>query len=318
MRLIALVCAVLAAISQTSAEAAERVWRMSVLALADDGSVRSVILPYLATRGFVEGRNLAVSVRIGAEEQMAELARELISDKPDVVIAISDWALHAIRAATSTIPIVASPMGADPVRVGVAKSWARPGGNITGVSLIAPELEVKRLSLLHQALPAVRRVAVLSNHRNVVEAGLLPLRKAAADAGLELVEIWAENSNDYTAAFGIMRGAGVEALVVVPTPEMNRDTEQLGELAVKAGLPAIGGHGESARRGLLIGYGPSLKELRQQVAGYVERILNGAQVGELPFQGPTRLEFVVNMRTAKALGLTIPPSLLVGADEVID
>ena len=318
MRRIALVCAVLAAISQTCAEAAERVWRMSVLALADDGSVRSVILPYLATRGFVEGRNLAVNVRIGAEEQMAELARELIGDKPDVVIAISDWALHAIRAATSTIPIVASPMGADPVRVGVAKSWARPGGNITGVSLIAPELEVKRLSLLHQALPAVRRVAVLSNHREIVEAGLLPLRKAAADAGLELVEIWAENANDYTAAFGIMRGAGVEALVVVPTPEINRDTEQLGELAVKAGLPAIGGHGESAQRGLLIGYGPSLKELRQQVAGYVERILNGAQVGELPFQGPTRLEFVVNMRTAKALGLTIPPSLLVGADEVID
>lgn len=248
MRRIALVCAVLAAISQTYAEAAERVWRISVLALADDGSVRSIILPYLATRGFVEGRNLVVNVRIGVEEQMPELARELIGDKPDVVIAISDWALHAIRAATSTIPIVASPMGGDPVRVGVAESWAHPGGNVTGVSLIAPELEVKRLSLLHGALPAVRRIAVLSNHRKVVEAGLLPLRKAAADAGLELVEIWAESPNEYAAAFDIMRGAGVEALVLVPTPEINRDTEQLGELAAKAGLPTIGGHGESAQR----------------------------------------------------------------------
>src|SRR6202165_3221248 len=137
-------------------------------------------------------------------------------------------------------------------------------------------------------------------------------------SGLELVEIWVENPNEYAAAFGVMRGAGVEALVLVPTPEINRDTEQLGELAAKPGLPTIGGHRESAQRGLLIGYGPSLRELQQQVAGYVERILNGAQAGELPFQGPTRLDFVINMRTAKTLGLTIPPSLLVGADEVIE
>jgi putative tryptophan/tyrosine transport system substrate-binding protein len=115
-----------------------------------------------------------------------------------------------------------------------------------------------------------------------------------------------------------MRSAGAEALVLVPTPEINRDTELLGALASKAGLPTIGGHRESAERGLLIGYGPSLKELRQQVASYIERILNGAQAGELPFQGPTRIDFVINMRTAKALGLTIPPSVLVGAAEVID
>jgi putative tryptophan/tyrosine transport system substrate-binding protein len=318
MRRAVLVCAVLAAISPTYAEAAERVWRMSVLTLADDGFVRSVILPYLATRGFVEGRNLVVNVRIGVEEQMPELARALVEGKPDVVIAQSDWALHAARAATSTIPIIAAPMGVDPVSAGVAQSWAHPGGNITGVSLIAPELEVKRLSLLHEALPAVHRIAVLSNHRKAVEAGFLPLRKAAAEAGLELVEIWVESPSEYAAAFGVMRGAGVEALVLVPTPEISHDTEQLGELAAKAGLPTIGGDRESAQRGLLIGYGPSLRELNQQVAGYVERIFNGAQAGELPFQGPTRFDFVINMRTAKALGLTIPLSLLVGADEVID
>jgi putative ABC transport system substrate-binding protein len=316
MRRAVLICAVLAALTSTSAVAAERVWRLSVLALADDGYVRSIILPYLATRGFVEGRNLVVNIRIGVEEQMPELARALVGDKPDVVIAISDWALHATRAATSTIPIVAAPMGVDPVRVGVAKSWAHPGGNITGVSLIAPELELKRLSLLHEALPAVHRVAVLSNHRKVVEAGLLPLRKAAAEAGLELLEIWVESPSEYATAFDAMRGYGVEALVLVPTPEINRDTEQLGDLAVKAGLPTIGGHRESAQRGLLIGYGPSLRELQQQVAGYVERILNGAQAGELPFQGPTRLDFAINMKTARALGITIPPSLLVGAEVI--
>ena len=180
MRRVVFICAVLAVLSPTYAEAAERIWRMGVLALGDNGAVRSIIMPYLATRGFVEGRNLVVDARIGVEEQMPELARTLVGDKPDVIIAISDWALHALRAATSTIPIVVAPMGGDPVRVGVAESWAHPGGNVTGVSLIAPELEIKRLSLLREALPSVRRIAVLSNHRKVVELAMLPLRKAAA------------------------------------------------------------------------------------------------------------------------------------------
>lgn len=314
MRRAVLVCAVLAAISPTYAGAAERIWHIGVLALVDDSLFRSIIQPYLATRGFVEGRNLVVSVRIGVEDQLPDLARALVGDKPDVIVATSDWALQATRTATSTIPIVAAPMGADPIRAHVAESWAHPGSNVTGVSLIAPELEVKRLSLLHEALPSVHRIAVLSNHRKVVEPGFLPLRKAAAEAGLELVEIWVESSNEYAGAFEFMRGAGVEALMIVPTPEINHDAEQLGALASKAGLPAIGGHRESAERGLLIGYGPNLRELGRQAAGYVERILNGTQAGELPFQGPTRLDFTINMRTAKALGLTLPPSILVGAD----
>jgi putative tryptophan/tyrosine transport system substrate-binding protein len=318
MRRVLLVCAMLVAISPKYADAAERIWRMGVLTLADENAVRAVILPYLAARGFVEGRNLVVDVRVGAEGQMPELARALVGDKADVIIGASDWALHAARAATTTIPIVASPIGTDPVRAGVAESWARPGGNVTGVCLIAPELEVKRLSLLREALPSVRRIAVLSNHRKVVEAGILPLRKAAAEAGLELVEIWVESPNEYAAAFDAMRAASVEALVIVPTPELYRDSEQLGELAARSGLPTVGGFREGAQKGLLIGYGPNLRELSKQAASYVERIFNGAQAGELPFQGPTRLDFAINMKTAKALGLTIPPSLLVGAHEVIE
>src|SRR5262245_15572992 len=122
-----LVCAVLAMLSPRYAEAAERVWRLGVLSLSDRGAIRSFTLPYLATRGFVEGRNLVVDVRVGTEDQMPALAQALVGDKPDVIIASSDWALHAARAATSTIPIVAAPMGEDPVRAGVAESWARPG-----------------------------------------------------------------------------------------------------------------------------------------------------------------------------------------------
>jgi putative tryptophan/tyrosine transport system substrate-binding protein len=310
--------AVLAVLSPTYAETAERTWRMGVLTPVDDSVVRSVILPYLATRDFVEGRNLVVDLRIGPAEEMPELARALVGDKPDVIVAISDWALHPARAATSIIPIVAAPIGVDPVRAGIAESWAHPGGNITGVSLIAPELEIKRLSLLHEALPSAHRIAVLSNHRKIVEAGLLPLRKAAAEAGLELVEIWVESGNEYATAFDAMRRAGAEALVIVPTPELVRDTEQLSALAAKIRLPTIGGFRETAQGGLLIGYGPSLRELGRQAAGYVERILNGAKASELPFQGPTRFDFAINMRTAKALGLTMPTSLLVAADEVIE
>ena len=309
-----LICAVLAVLSPRYAEAAERVWRLGILTLADGSVVRSIMLPYLATRGFVEGRNLVVDVREGTEEQMPALAQALVGDKADVIIATSDWALHAARAATSTIPIVAAPIGTDPVRAGVAESWAHPGGNITGVCLIAPELEVKRLSLLHEALPSVHRIAVLSNHRKVVEANILPLRKAAAEAGLELVEIWVESPNEYAASFDAMRGNGVEALMIVPTPELSRDSKTLAALSAKAGLPTTGGFRESAQQGLLIGYGPSLSELRQQAASYVERIFNGAQAGELPFQGPTHFDFAINMKTAKALGITIPPSLLVGAE----
>jgi putative tryptophan/tyrosine transport system substrate-binding protein len=189
MRRAVLICVALAVLSPRYAEAVERIWRVGVLTPVDDGIVRSVMLPYLATRGFVEGRNLVVDFRIGRAEQLPELAKALVGDKPDAIIAISDWALHPARAATSTIPIVAAPIGADPVRARIAESWAHPGGNVAGVCLIAPELEIKRFSLLRDALPSVHRIAVLSNHRKVVEPGLLPLRKAAAEAGLELVDI---------------------------------------------------------------------------------------------------------------------------------
>src|SRR5258708_8013400 len=150
MKRAVLICAVLAAISPTYAEAADRIWRMGVLALADNGAVRSFILPYLATRGFVEGRNLVVNVRVGAEEQMPELARALVGDKPDAIIAISDWALYATRAATSTIPIVAAPMGDDPLPAAVADSCAHPAATTPRVPLPTPHLPPQPLSLLHQ------------------------------------------------------------------------------------------------------------------------------------------------------------------------
>jgi len=308
----------LATLSPTFAEAAERIWRVGVLGLAASGVVSSIIIPYLAKRGFVEGRNLVVDIQTVPDAKLPESARALVAGRPDAIIALSDWALHAARAATSTIPIIASPMGADPVLTGFAESWAHPGGNVTGVSLIAAELEFKRLSLLRDALPSVHRVALLANHRNLIEPGVLRLRKTAAEVGLELVDFWFEGPDDYPAAFDAMRGAGSEALLIVPTPETVRDIGQLATLALKFGLPTIGGFSESAKGGFLIGYGPSRREFGELAASYVERIFKGERASELPFQGPTRFDFTINMRTAKALGLTFPSSVLVGAVEVIE
>jgi len=149
-----LICTVMTVLVPRHARPKDRVWRVGALTLVNDAVVRPVILPELAKRGFVEGRNLLVDLRIAPAENMPALARALVEDKPDVIVAVSDWALHPARAATATIPIVAA-MGADPVAAGVAQSWAHPGGNVTGVCLIAPKLDIKRLSLLREAVPSV-------------------------------------------------------------------------------------------------------------------------------------------------------------------
>jgi len=276
------------------------------------------LMPVLAKAGFVEGRNLIVDMRIAPADRMPDTARALVAAKPDVIVAVGDWAIHPARAATNTIPIVAAPIGIDPVAAGVAQSWAHPGGNVTGVCITVLELESKRLSLLREALPSARRIAVLSNHREVVEPGLQPFRNAAAGLGLELTEVWYEDASEYPKAFDAIRAAGAQALVIVLTPETLVDRERLATLSLTARLPTIGAYHEAAQAGLLIAYGPSLTELARQSANYVVRILNGAHAGDLPFQGPTHIDFAVNMKTAKALGLTISPSFLASADEVIE
>lgn len=290
--------------------------RIGVLELIDDPMIRSVILPELAQRGFVDGRNLIVDVRIGKSDEMPKLARELVAANPEVIIAASDWALHAALDASKLIPIVASPMGADPVVAGVAVSWARPGGNVTGVSLIATELEAKRLDLLRKAVPGIRRVATLSTHREVVERGMATIRAGSVKAGIELAEFWVDEPQEYSAAFAAMRSARVDALLIMPTPEMYRDVEQVSALALESRLPTICGFSEE--KGCLVSYGPNFTELRQQTAEQVAKILQGANASELPFQGPTRFEFAINLKTAHRLGLTLPPDLLLSADKVIE
>jgi putative ABC transport system substrate-binding protein len=300
------------------AQQIERVYRLGVLSPLDraSDSIFLVTLSMLAEKGFVESRNLLVEEHRGPANELPDLARSLIASKPDVIIASSDWAIRPAGEATHTIPIVMSPAGTDPVTAGLAASWARPGGNVTGVVLLEPELAGKRIQLLLEAIPAARRIAVLATHRLLRQK---ELRAAAAQAGVELAErIVNADPAEYQAAIEEIRGTGAQALEIIPTPELYRDGVAVARLALTAGLPTVCGFRELAERGCLIGYGPSILELGQRTADYIVRIFWGAAPSELPITGPTYVKLVVNLKTANALGIELPPSLLARADEVIE
>ena len=209
-------------------------------------------------------------------------------------------------------------MGRDPVAAGLAESWARPGGNVTGVTATAPELEIKRLDLLREIVPTARRIAVLSMHQEDTEPNRAPERAVATRLGLQLIELYVGGRDEYHAAFAAMRSAGAEALAIEPMPEFGEHAEELATLAVEAGLPTVCGGRHTAEQGCLLGYGPDFAELTRRAADDVARIFGGAAPGELPIEGPTHFEFVVNLKTAKALGLTVPPTMLDLANEVIE
>lgn len=318
-RLLSLLLAVFVSVSPCAvALASGKVWRLGVLSLVDPRPVLGVTLLELAQRGFVEGQNLVLDIRSGSEEQLPKLAAELVGTKPDVILAVSDWAIIPARDATKSVPIVASPMGADPVPLGMAKSWARAGGNFTGVTLIAPDLEIKRLALLREVIPSAHRIAMLSIYRKVTEPGEAPMRTEATASNVQLIEYYLDDPSQAEQAFSAMRAASVEGLVIVPVPELVVHLERLANLSTESGLPTICGFRQGADQGCLIGYGPELTELIRQAADDVARIFQGASAGDLPIQGPTHYGFGVNLKTAKALGLTVPQAILQRADEVIE
>jgi putative ABC transport system substrate-binding protein len=315
----ALAClAALVVAGSPRAEPAAKVYRLGVLAPTDRTSdlIRSVTLAALAQHGFAEGGNLVVEERIGAAEEMPELARQLVASRPDAILAIADWAVHPAREATRTIPIVMSPLGGDPVAAGLAASWAHPGGNVTGVVFLGAELAGKRVELLLEAVPAARRIASLWSIQSAapINAGL---RAAATRAGVDLVERTA-GPETYSTILAGLAGEGVQALLIAPTPDFYRDAAVLAELAIAARLPTVCGFREFADRGCLIGYGPSLPELGRRTADFIARILRGAAPGDLPIERPTHFELAVNLRTARALGIGVPPAILARADAVIE
>ena len=307
----------LTAHAQTPQPTPGRVYRLAHLTNSPLGETvtRDITLPELAKLGFVEGRNLIFDGRVGETDAMPKFMRELVAAKPDVIVAIGPAPMKAASAATRTMPIVS--FGADPIELGLAQSYARPGGNVTGVVILATELEAKRLSILREVVPDRRRVAALfSAAGNPVSEPAL--RKAAASLGVELLPFTVTTPAEYTAAFAAMRAAGAQALVIAATPEFFRDGKQLAALALEAKLPTVCEWAEMAHAGCLIGYGPSRAELRRRMAHQIAAIFRGEAPGNIPIELPSRFEFAINQKIATALGLKIPEGVLLQASTVIE
>jgi putative ABC transport system substrate-binding protein len=272
--------------------------------------------------GYVEGRNLVIEYRSaeGKFERLPALAAELIALKVDVIVAPNTAAALAAMHATRTLPIVFT-QAADPVASGLVTSLARPGGNVTGLSLLTPELVGKCLEHLKQAVSGVSRIAILWQPGAFSERTDKDMLKAAGVAaralGVRLQVIEARGPADFDRAFSEMTRARAGALTVLPSTMFNIERRRLVDLAAKNRLPAVYPLREFVDAGGLLAYGANLADNYRRAATYVDKILKGAKPADLPIEQPTRFELVINLKTAKALGLTIPQSLLQRADEVI-
>jgi ABC-type uncharacterized transport system substrate-binding protein len=277
----------------------------------------------LGERGYVEGQSIVIEYRSaeGRIERFPRLANELASLNLDLILAPNTPAARAVQRATSKIPIVVPVMG-DPVEDGLVASLARPGGNITGLTFLGPEIVPKRLGLLKQALPNVSRVAALwhpgafgeRTTRDMLQATEAAARTLAIE--LQLVEV--RGADEFDRAFSAMTGNRADALIVFPSTLLFTERKHIADLALKHRLPSIAQAREFADLGGLMGYGASIADLQRRSATYVDKILKGANPAELPVEQPTKFEFVINLKTAKALGLTIAESFQLLADEVIE
>jgi putative ABC transport system substrate-binding protein len=268
--------------------------------------------------GYVEGQTLIIEFRLAREptEQNALLA-ELVSLKVDALVTWTTPAALAAKRATSTIPIVA--MTGDPTRTGLAASLARPGGSVTGVAIIVDELEIKKLQLLREAVPGASHVAVIWNADNPVWGGVVKrLWEVAPTLGVKLHELPVTNATHFEGALRSAAAAGVGALLVVEESLFTINSKTLAALVANYRLPAIYHGAEFIALGGLLSYSVDLRDMLRRLAGYVDKILRGAKPGDLPIELPTKFGFLINLKTAKALGLTIPQSLLLRADQVID
>ena len=273
----------------------------------------------LREAGYAVGRDVVITWRSanGNYDRLARLAVDLVQSNVEVIVVDGTVATRAAKRATSTIPIVMGPV-ADPLGSGLVANLAHPGGNVTGLSMMIPELGAKRLQLLKEAIPRLTRVAVLWNPDTPYDAKVIEQLKAAAPAlSIELSFVSAHMPEEFAAAFSAVAQARGQALYVIEDSFFTTHRAILVKLASKAQLPSISGVRQYVDAGALMSYGPSVAGLFRQSAEYVDKILKGAKPADLPIEQPTQFELVVNLRTAKALGLTIPQTILLRADEVI-
>jgi putative ABC transport system substrate-binding protein len=269
--------------------------------------------------GYVEGQNITIEYRASEwkYERLPALAADLVRLRVDVIVAASPPATEAAKRATSTIPIVFTVSG-DPVAEGFVSSLARPGGNLTGLATTSPEVVGKQLEMLRAVVPKVSKVAVLHNPSQQSHPLVLRQAEDAARAlGVQLQVLGARTPSEIEAAFAAMSSERAGGVLVLRDAMFRAQRAQITALAAKSRLPAIYGLREEAEAGGLVAYGASVPQLYRRAATYVDRILKGAKPADLPVEQPTKFELVINLRTAKKLGLTIPPSLMLQADEVI-
>ena len=279
----------------------------------------AVFVKRLRELGWIEGRNVAIEYRWadGATERFAELATELVRLKVDVIATWGTATAVAAKQATSVIPIVFTVVG-DPVGSGLVGSLARPGGNVTGLSTQHADAAGKRLELLREVVSNLRRLAILANIGNpgpVLE--MREVREAARTLGLEVAAVPVRRGEDIASAIAAIKGEA-QALYVVGDALVNTNRDRINSMALEARLPTMHGFREIVAAGGLISFAPNYLDLFRRAAEYVDKILRGAKPGDLPVEQPTRFELVINLKTAKALGLEVPPVLLARADEVIE
>jgi len=325
MRLIGLVfLAAILTLAPLAARAQQKA--MPVIGVLHTGSPGPSFAPFMAAfrqglseAGYVEGQNLAIEYRWaeGHYDRLPALAADLVGRKVDLIMASTPPSALAAKSATSTIPIVFR-SGADPVADGLVASLARPGGNLTGVSFVADELTAKRLELLSELVPRAGVIALLMNPNNATaERVIRDVQEAARTKGLQLHVLKASSESEIDTAFASLVQLHAGALVVGADPFLSSRREQLVALASRRAVPSIYAWREFAASGGLISYGPSLTSAFRLVGTYAGKVLKGAKPADLPVQQPTKFELVINLKTAKALGLTIAQSLLVRADEII-
>jgi putative tryptophan/tyrosine transport system substrate-binding protein len=305
--------------SARAQQPAGRVWRVGFLASTPPTpAMVSALRDGLRERGYLEGQNLSIVVRWLLHEN-PQVATELLRSGVDLIVAWATPAAIAAHRATATIPIVIVSV-ADPVGAGVVASLARPGGNVTGMSNMATDLSRKLVQLLIEIVPSMKRVGVVRNPNNpgVATSSMRDTAEAIRALGLQIEVVDAEFADDYERAFARLGALGVGGVVLLPDPALVTHRVRIAELAQKTRLPTVFQRRENVEAGGLLSYGSNLTDQLRYAALFVDRILKGARPAELPIEQPTRFILAVNLKTAKVLGLDLPPTLLARADEVIE
>jgi len=323
LRIAALIVMLTGCGAAAEAQQSGKVPRVGFLAAASPSLISARMEAFrqgLKERGYIEGKNIALEYRWaeGKLDRLPHLAAELVRLKVDVIVTAGPAATRPAKEATTTIPIVMA-FDSDPVGSGLVASLARPGGNITGLSILAPEISGKQLELLKETVPGLSRVAILGDPNEPGNAQALRETERAAKAlGLQIKHLNVQGAKDFETAFQAAKKGGADGILVLISPAATFHRAQIADLAAKSRLPAIHVNLELVEAGGLIGYGASITDSFRRAATFVDKILKGAKPADLPVEQPTKFELVINLRAAKQIGLTIPPNVLARATRVIE